>query len=277
MCIRDRYKPWDKRRDELVGGTRDPDEEELGALEEYKIPTAEKRSVNLDMDELKNTKGLPGFWLKAMKNNIEIASHIKQHDEPILKFLTNIRVEKEVGDKRKVTFMFDPNEWFTNTELSKEITLDEDDASMCKENVGTEINWNEGKNVTVKTVKKKQKNKKTKATREKIKVTEVESFFNFFKTRNVSENYDDDDKQNEVLAIENDIDMMDEIVESLMPKVLYYYMGLVEEEIEEIGDEDDDANSSDSDSKPKRRKKSKKNSEDAGEAKTETKKECKQQ
>eukprot|EP00826_Nyctotherus_ovalis_P030881 TRINITY_DN2465_c0_g1_i15.p1 TRINITY_DN2465_c0_g1~~TRINITY_DN2465_c0_g1_i15.p1 ORF type:complete len:165 (-),score=49.25 TRINITY_DN2465_c0_g1_i15:521-1015(-) len=159
MCIRDRYKPWDKRRDELVGGTRDPDEEELGALEEYKIPTAEKRSVNLDMDELKNTKGLPGFWLKAMKNNIEIASHIKQHDEPILKFLTNIRVEKEVGDKRKVTFMFDPNEWFTNTELSKEITLDEDDASMCKENVGTEINWNEGKNVTVKTVKKKQKNK----------------------------------------------------------------------------------------------------------------------
>ena len=39
--------------------------------------------------------------------------------------------------------------------------MDKEDSEMCKEAKGTEIQWNEGKNVTVKTVKKKQKNKST--------------------------------------------------------------------------------------------------------------------
>jgi len=37
--------------------------------------------------------------------------------------------------------------------------MDEDDSEMCKEAIGCEIQWNDGKNVTVKTMKKKQKNK----------------------------------------------------------------------------------------------------------------------
>lgn len=37
--------------------------------------------------------------------------------------------------------------------------MDKDDETECKEAQGTEINWKEGKNVTVKTTKKKQKNK----------------------------------------------------------------------------------------------------------------------
>lgn len=159
MKYEELYKPWDKRRDELVGGTRDPDQEELSSLEEYKVPTTEKRSVNLDMEELKNTKGLPDFWFTAMKNNIEIRSHIKECDEPILKFLTNIRIERETSDKYKIIFQFAPNEWFTDTELTKTVITDEEDPNICKETIGTEIHWNEGKNVTVKTVKKKQKNK----------------------------------------------------------------------------------------------------------------------
>lgn len=36
---------------------------------------------------------------------------------------------------------------------------DKEDEGICKEANGTEINWNEGKNVTVKVIKKKQKNK----------------------------------------------------------------------------------------------------------------------
>ena len=54
---------------------------------------------------------------------------------------------------------FAPNEYFKNTELIKTMFMDKDDDSMCKEAQGTEIQWNEGKDVTVKTIKKKQKNK----------------------------------------------------------------------------------------------------------------------
>ena len=40
--------------------------------------------------------------------------------------------------------------------------MDDSDDDICKEATGCEIQWNEGKNVTVKTIKKKQKNKSTK-------------------------------------------------------------------------------------------------------------------
>lgn len=79
--------------------------------------------------------------------------------------------------------------------------------------------------------------------------------------------------------IETDMDMADSLVEDIIPKALYYYMGLLETEVSNIDEEDDDDgdDSSDNDNKPKRRKKSKKSSEDANEPKAEVKKECKQQ
>lgn len=48
--------------------------------------------------------------------------------------------------------------------------------------VGTTINWNEGKDLTKKEVKKKQKNKKTGQNRVINKVVDADSFFNFFRT-----------------------------------------------------------------------------------------------
>lgn len=39
--------------------------------------------------------------------------------------------------------------------------MDKDDREMCKEAKGTEIEWNPGKNVTQKIIKKKQKAKST--------------------------------------------------------------------------------------------------------------------
>jgi len=54
---------------------------------------------------------------------------------------------------------FEPNEYFTNIELTKIMIADKDDQDDYKESKGTDIDWKEGKNVTVKTIKKKQKNK----------------------------------------------------------------------------------------------------------------------
>lgn len=39
------------------------------------------------------------------------------------------------------------------------MTNDKEDEGIYKETIGTEINWNEGKNVTIKITKKKKKNK----------------------------------------------------------------------------------------------------------------------
>lgn len=55
-------------------------------------------------------------------------------------------------------FHFEPNDYFTNTVITKEFELDGEDINKS---FGDKIEWKEGKNVTMKVVKKKNKNKKT--------------------------------------------------------------------------------------------------------------------
>ncbi len=293
----------DHKREELVNGLREPEAEELAKLEEYKEPTAEKGKSELDVEQLKASKGFPQFWLKAMENSRILKHYIKEHDEPILKFLTNVKTERLNDNDYKLTFTFAPNEYFKNTELTKTMIMDKEDSDICKETIGTEIQWNEGKNVTMKTIKKKQKNKsiplvfpehktkkktiETKAVREVTKTVEEESLFNFFKSRKApegkeeEEGSDEQDEEREKLieAIENDIDIAEEFVNEVVPRALYYYMGLMEEEEMGIGeDEDEDSEGSEGEAKPKGGKKKEKRSEDSGaEPKAESKKECKQQ
>ena len=72
-----------------------------------------------------------------------------------------IRVDaiKEADNNLKINFTFSENEWFTNTILTKEFELEGDE---IKRSFGGDINWKEGKNITVKIVKKKgKKGKKT--------------------------------------------------------------------------------------------------------------------
>lgn len=76
-----------------------------------------------------------------------------------------------------LVFTFEKNDYFTNETLKKSFV-------MTKQNViekcdGTIIEWKEGKDVTIKKVKKKSKKKGSKAV---TKTVEQESFFNFFKT-----------------------------------------------------------------------------------------------
>jgi len=55
-----------------------------------------------------------------------------------------------------VTFYFSENEWFTNTKLTK---IFESVGEVTKKSSGDQILWKEGKNITVKIVKKKNKKK----------------------------------------------------------------------------------------------------------------------
>jgi len=116
-------------------------------------------------------------------------------------------------------------------------------------------------------------------------VTEVESFFNFFKSRKSPQKDDEDsdkvleEEEEKMLEdIETDMDIVIAITEELIPKALYYYLGVLEEEMYNLDESDENGeDSSDNDSKPKQKKKKKKSSEDANEPKAEVKKECKQQ
>ena len=153
------FETWDKKREEIINGKREPEESELILLEEFKTPTKEKGIINVDIEELKANKGFPGFWAKAMQNNPILSTYMKEFDLPILNFVTDIRANKEEGNSYKIIFTFAPNDYFTNIQLTKAMIMDKKDDQICKETIGTEIEWKERKNVTVKVTTKKQKNK----------------------------------------------------------------------------------------------------------------------
>ncbi len=96
------------------------------------------------------------FWLKALVAHDVIGEDIKPNDEPILKHLTRIEANKKEINSLSLTFHFSENAWFNNLKLSKHFELD---GENINKSYGDEIEWKEGKNITVKTVKKKNKKK----------------------------------------------------------------------------------------------------------------------
>jgi len=65
-------------------------------------------------------KGIPGFWLQAMKNFRTINDFVEEHDFPVLEYLNDITTAY-VGDLAgfRLDFHFAPNPYFENTVLSK--------------------------------------------------------------------------------------------------------------------------------------------------------------
>lgn len=182
--------------------------------------------------------------------------------------------------------------------------IDEDDDEICKEAQGTEINWKEGKNVTLKTVKKKQKHrskgnfyllfKESKAVREVVRTVEAESFFNFFKSRKAPEvDLDDDSKESDeeegklIADMERDFTIAEEIANNLVETPLNYYMNLTDEldnisVNKEVKGSASDLSNSDSDShddqpSSKKHDKKRKPSKEEKSEEPSVKKECKQQ
>ncbi len=163
-------------------------------------------------------KGIPGFWLTAMKNCRSIADFIEEHDEPVLEFLTDITTAYE-GDLAgfRLDFHFAPNPFFDNAVLSKVFHIpnfvegapapekaaagaaagagaaaaaeEEEDEFVDDEGFdvkaidGCDIAWKAGKDVTVKITKKKSKGgKKGKGGAMVVKEEPLPSFFRFFET-----------------------------------------------------------------------------------------------
>ncbi|CAO2623430.1 Nucleosome assembly protein 1-like 2 [Lemmus lemmus] len=149
-------------------------------------------------------KGIPDFWLTVLKNVEALTPLIKKYDEPILKLLTDIKVKlSEPGEPLSFTleFHFKPNEYFKNELLTKTYVLKSKLAcydphpyrgTAIEYATGCDIDWNEGKNVTLRTIRKKQRHRIWGTVRTVTEDFPKDSFFNFFSPHGINLNGGDE-------------------------------------------------------------------------------------
>jgi len=155
---------------------------------------------------------LPEFWFKVFTSQEMLAALLVGEDLTAFKYMKELNVEDhdDVKSGFKISLKFDPNPFFKNEVLSKEFRYDKDGNLTV---IPTKIDWKEGKDLTKKAQTKDAKGKRSRD-------DESESFFTWF-------NPDD-----------QDLELAEIIKEELWPNPAKYYLGLVEDEAEEEGDED---------------------------------------
>ncbi|KAL5239790.1 hypothetical protein ACI65C_007200 [Semiaphis heraclei] len=267
------YLAYYNKRSEIVQGNYEPTEEEcdypsdeeddvkeLSTDMEGKIKLEESKANDAVVDSANDKiKGIPDFWLTILKNTSLISDMIQPHDEPILSHLTDIKVyllEEPMGFA--LEFHFSPNEWFTNTVLTKEyemkcvpdknnpLSFEGPEIFKCK---GCTIQWNKGKNVTVKVVKKKQKHKVKGAVRFVNKTVQNVSFFHFFSPPNVPDDPETEVDEEIDNLLTTDFEIGHYIRERIIPRAVLYYTGeaLLEENDYDEDDEEEESENDDDD------------------------------
>ncbi len=113
--------------------------------------------------EASDVKGIPEFWLSAMKNQISLAEMITDRDEAALKELTDIRMEYLDKPGFRLIFEFAENEFFTNKTITKTYFYQNESGYggdfIYDHAEGDKIDWKAGKDLTVRIESKKQRNK----------------------------------------------------------------------------------------------------------------------
>ncbi|XP_067119180.1 nucleosome assembly protein 1-like 1-B isoform X2 [Centruroides vittatus] len=260
------YAPLFEKRSQITSAAVEPTDDECDfpsdtekdeddLCDDMKKKTAledKADEINEGKDENENINGIPEFWLTIFKNVEMLAEMIQVHDEPILKHLTDVKVKFSESNPMGFTleFFFEPNEYFTNSVLTKEYEMkcipDETDPFSfegpeiykCK---GCTIDWKKGKNVTVKTIKKKQKHKSRGSVRTVTKTVQNDSFFNFFNPPTVPEDEELlDDETQTLLAVDFEIGHF--IRERIVPRAVLFFTGeaLTEDDYDDEDDDDDD-------------------------------------
>lgn len=95
-----KFETFYQRREAIVNGKYEPNDiecnypsdDENDENEDTLAADAKQKLKVEDSEEDKNIKGIPEFWLTIFKNVDIIAENIQEHDEPILKYLIDVRV-----------------------------------------------------------------------------------------------------------------------------------------------------------------------------------------
>ncbi|CAN6675003.1 nucleosome assembly protein [Trichomonascus vanleenenianus] len=248
-----KYQPLYERRAKIVNGAAEPTEEEveLGKQMESDLNEDEEEEEGARIEELdkeeeeeeeeeeeklaEDVKGIPEFWLNALRNMISIAEHITERDEEALRYLSDIRMNYLDRPGFQLVFEFAENEFFTNKTLTKTYYYQEETGYggdfIYDHAEGEDIEWKSAdKNLTVRIEKRKQRNKHTKATRTVEKTVPTESFFTFFYPPAPPSEESEDEKEEDVPEdiehqLELDYTLGEEIKDKLIPRAVDWYTG----------------------------------------------------
>jgi nucleosome assembly protein 1-like 1 len=207
------YAPLYAKRSALVSGAEDVEHPEAEQGEE-------------------SPAGVPDFWLIALRNHESFGEQITEKDAAVLASLLDVSCaplpEKDSeGEEQfgfQLTFTFGPNDFFSNTSLTKSYIFSDPEESYLVRSLGTPINWSAGKNVTVKVLKKKGKPGKGGAPAKTLTKLEMEKLQDF---------------------MEGDTELGAILRDEIIPNAVSWFTGSAVEEDEEddegeeYGDDDD--------------------------------------
>ncbi|KAI3917563.1 hypothetical protein MKW98_021325 [Papaver atlanticum] len=226
------YAPLYNNRFDIFNGVV-----EVGVSGEAIVDKNGDTYIDIAIEEKKDEKGVPNFWLTAMNTNAVLADEIQERDEGAPKYLKDIkwcRVKNLKGFK--LEFFFDPNPYFKNTVLTKIYDMVDEDEPILDKVIGTEIEWLPGKNLTQKVLKKVPR-KGYKNTKPITKNVKCESFFNFFNPPQVPDNfsygsffnfYDDETDEDLEDQMEHDYDLGTTIRDTIIPHAVLWFTEEVE-------------------------------------------------
>ncbi|CAG8125956.1 unnamed protein product [Penicillium olsonii] len=254
-----KFTPLYERRSTIINGGVEPTEAEVEAgkedEEEEETKEIKKEAGETEAEPM---AGIPEFWLSAMKNQISLAEMITERDEDALKHLTDIRMEYLDRPGFRLIFEFSENEFFTNKTISKSYFYKDENGYggdfIYDHAEGSEIDWKEDKDLTLRLESKKQRNKSkltwtsnrdrrtdhlplgTKQTRVvKISVP-TESFFNFFSPPQPPTEDDESVASDIEERLELDYQLGEDIKEKLIPRAIDWFTGEALQ-FEELGDD----------------------------------------
>jgi len=280
----DLYTPLYQKRTQITKGDYEPTEEEcdfpsdsedeeaeLSEEVKDKAKIEDEKKAEVKEDKAEDPKGIPCFWLTIFKNVEMLAEMVQEADEPLLELLedvtTTVTRGSEEGDAKMgfaIHFHFRKNDYFLNPVLTKEyemkcepmedepFSFEGPEIYKCK---GCTINWNKGKNLTVKQVKKKQKHKNKGSVRTITKQVKADSFFNFFDPPSVPDDPKAEVDEETQAILTADFEIGHYIRERIVPRAVLYFTGealeedsdFEEEESDDENDDDDDGSGSDAD------------------------------
>ena len=267
------------QREKIINGEYEPTEEEATWNYQCGCDQCPDLSLGAEADGSATKKqktgneqdicGLPDFWLQVLKENNLVSGLISEYDEPVLRFLRDIRVKLTDSPMGYIIeFHFNENDFFTNSVLSKTYELNTQpnkDNPFCNKLqpltrcVGTEINWKEGKNVIF-NIQQKQTGSGSSSKKKEDEEEEDEegSFFTLFETRTegginplVSGQVNPENitiLPSLMQEFEMDFEVGNVIKDVIVPNAVLIYTGeLEDEEVENTFDDDDEDDEDDDD------------------------------
>ncbi|KAF9526796.1 hypothetical protein CPB83DRAFT_857246 [Crepidotus variabilis] len=166
-------KPLYERREAIINGKSAATTEEIEAGEQASIKDDEEYTP-LSKDATPASTGIPHFWLTALRNHVGLNDLINDRDAEALKHLRDVTLEylkeaegvdTETKGKPgfKISFRFEPNDYFENEILIKTYLYQEEVGYsgdfVYDRALGTPIKWKEDKDLTKEYEIKKQRNK----------------------------------------------------------------------------------------------------------------------